>query len=169
MQRPRIIKRVMRFGIFSAVLAGAFTASFQSAFAQLPQTMISSVLPAGGKVGSTFEVKVAGTNLEEITRLVFNHPAIKSVQKMQTSAGKKTPVANTFLVTIDSKVPAGFYEVRAVGRYGMSNPRTFVAGRLRESNEKEPNNTTETANLIQLNETINGTMAANLVATFVAQ
>ena len=38
------------------------------------------------------------------------------------------PLANEFTVTIAADVPPGIYDVRAVGTFGVSNPRSFVVG-----------------------------------------
>lgn len=131
------------------------------AFAQqLPQTKLYATSPTGGKVGTTFELKVTnGADMESLSRLVFNHPGITAVPKTQAANGKPTPVANTFMVTIAPNVPVGLYEVRAVGLYGMSNPRTFMVGQHAESAEEEANNNAETANETNLNTTINGTIS----------
>lgn len=122
---------------------------------QLPQTRLGAVFPCGGQAGTTFEVKVIrGVDIDGLTSLLFNHPGIKAVPKQQN--GKV--VANTFAVTIAGNVPSGLYEVRAVGKFGLSNPRAFVVGRLEETEEKEANNTLETANPVEINRTINGTI-----------
>lgn len=140
------------------LLCAAYSAA--TALAQLPQTQLSCVAPSGAKAGSTVDVKVvAGANLEDLTDLKFNHAGIKATPKMTESGGKKTPVANTFVVTIAGNVPTGLYEVRAVGKYGMSNPRTFVIGKHDESTEKESNNTLETANEARINQTVNGAIS----------
>ena len=41
-----------------------------------------------------------------------------------------TPSPNKFKVTVAADVPPGNYDVRAVGKDGVSNPRTFVVGDL---------------------------------------
>lgn len=125
--------------------------------AQLPQTRLYSLFPPGGKLGSTTEVTLtSGDDLEEINALLFNHAGIHAAQKMQESAGKKQPVANTFVVTVDANVPPGLYEVRATGRFGLSNPRTFVVGTREETMESEGNNTPDQADDIKPEATLNG-------------
>ena len=46
--------------------------------------------------------------------------------------------------------------MRAIGTYGVSNPRTFVVGDRPESIEAEPNNVAEKAGAIVVNTVING-------------
>ena len=116
--------------------------------AQLPQTRLAAVFPPGGQAGTSFDLTLtSGTDLEEVTRLVFNHPGITAVAK---------PAANQFTVTISGDVPSGQYEVRCVGLWGISNPRMFVVGSRKETTEAEPNNTREQATPLELNQTMNG-------------
>lgn len=49
-------------------------------------------------------------------------------------------VANTFTVTVAADVPAGLYDVRVRGLFGISNPRMFRVDSLPEIAEVEPNN-----------------------------
>lgn len=147
-----------------ACLVAALALSLpQTASAQrnvgLPQTRLKALSPPGGKVGTTFELKVtSGDDIDGLTSLVFNHPGIKAVPKTQKSGGKQVPVPNTFAVTIAANVPSGLYEVRAAGEFGLSNPRTFVVGRLQEVAEKEANDSTESATPVPLGATVNGVL-----------
>jgi len=120
------------------------------AAAQLPQTRLSAVFPPGGQVGTSFDLAItSGTDLEEISRLIFNHPGITAAPK---------PAANQFTITIAADVPPGQYEVRCVGFWGISNPRYFVVGNRKEAAETEPNNTREQATPLELETTVNGKM-----------
>lgn len=145
-----------RVALWLVFIAGSLASS---ANAQLPATRLFAVFPPGGQVGATVDVTITnGQELEEIQRLLFSHPGITAVPKTTEVAGKPQPVANQFVVKIAADVPAGNYEVRAVGFFGISNPRTFVVGSRKELNETEPNNTRETAQAAELNQTINGRM-----------
>ncbi len=125
--------------------------------AQLPNTRLFAVFPPGGQAGAAVDLTItSGIELEEVNRLLFNHPGIVAAQKMQDVGGKPTPLVNQFAITVAGDVPPGNYEVRAVGFFGISNPRTFVVGAKKELNETEPNNTRETAPVIELNQTANG-------------
>ncbi|MCA9117713.1 MAG: hypothetical protein KDA79_21730, partial [Planctomycetaceae bacterium] len=126
------------------------------AMAQLPQTRIGAVTPPGGQVGTTFDLVVsAGTDLDELDRLVFSHDGITATQKMNGTGENATPVDKTFAVTIDKSVPPGRYEVRASGLYGISNPRYFVVSATPEILEKEPNNAPEQATPLEVEHTAN--------------
>jgi hypothetical protein len=147
--------RAARHGLPAIVIA-IVSVSGYSAFAQLPQAKLFAVYPMGAQQGVPTEVTLAnGTDLDEAARLIFNHPGIKAEQKTVDANGQKTPVANTFIVSVDASVPEGVYEVRSLGRFGASNPRSFVVGSRPEVNETEPNNTREQSMPIEWNTTVN--------------
>src|SRR5437870_542130 len=102
-----------------------------SLLAQLPLARLLTVFPPGGKVGSQFEVGLTGADLDEANQLHFSHTGITAKQKMGETNG--LPEADRFLVTIATNVSPGVYDARVVGRFGISNPRSFVVGDLPES------------------------------------
>lgn len=125
--------------------------------AQLPQARLFSISPAGGQQGTTVDVSLSnGADLEESRELLFSHPGIKAAVKTQEVDGKPQPIFGQFAVTIDPSVPTGVYDVRSVGRYGVSNPRSFVVGSRPEVKEVEPNNNAETAQKLGINTVLNG-------------
>ncbi len=63
-------------------------------------------------------------------------------------------------MTIPADAPLGFQDVRLVNKWGVSNARTFVVGDMTEVLEKEPNNDVPEAQRVELNSTVNGTMAS---------
>lgn len=129
------------------------------AVAQLPQTRLNAIFPTGGQAGTTVDVKVvAGEDLDELDRLVFNHEGIRALPKTAGRDGRQQPLEREFVVTIDERVPPGLYEMRAGGLYGLSNPRTFVVGRRREILETEPNDRREQAMELPLGTVVNGLM-----------
>ncbi len=124
--------------------------------AQLPSTRLSAIFPPGAQVGTTVDVTLtSGLELEEISKLLFNHPGIVAAQKTQEVGGKPVAIANQFAVTVAADVPPGNYEIRTVGFYGISNSRTFVVGVKKELNETEPNNAREQAVAVEVNQTVN--------------
>ena len=133
-----------------------------AADAQLPAARLYSIFPAGGRRGDTVGVVIGGADLEAVRELRFSHPGIKARPKMKPASkkdGPKTPpvvVPNTFEVSIDSSVPPGTYEARAVGAYGVSTPQAFVVGVVPELNEKEPNDDRSQAEEIPLGHVVNG-------------
>ena len=128
------------------LLAFVLLASALTASAQLPQPKLFSVFPPGAKFGSTVDVAVTGADLDEI-QLRFTHPGITA---------KALAAANQFAIAVASDVPPGAYEARVLGRFGLSNPRTFIVGTLAEVAEKSGNTGPETAQEVALESVING-------------
>ncbi len=127
--------------------------------AQLPATRLEGVFPAGGNPGVTLDVTISGTDLDDAASLQFSHPGITAGQKMaEPGPFDEGPqvVPATFVVSIAGDVPAGRYEVRTRGKYGVSNPRTFEIGTLAETLETEPNNTAIEAEEIAAPLLVNG-------------
>jgi hypothetical protein len=126
---------------------------------QLPATKLYAIYPMGGKVGTSFDLAITNAaDDDQAHKLVFSHPGITAKPKMAEKGIYKSakPIARQFAVTIAKDVPAGIYEVRAVGLYGLSNPRAFVVGSLDEANEKGGNQTREKAEVISVGATVNG-------------
>jgi len=124
-----------------ATVCGAWLLA-ATAFGQLPATRLDAIFPAGGQSGQSVEASVAGADLDNVDQLQFSHAGITATVKMADPGPFDTgpqPVANTFVVTIRPDVPAGHYAVRAFGKYGLSNARTFVVGPLPTTVEVEPN------------------------------
>src|SRR5262245_2963298 len=139
---------------------------------QWPVPRLTALTPTGGKVGASFEVTFAGTEVEEPQSLIFSHPGIKGVPivpPLPTADPKakpdpkapppKAPPITKITVTIDKAVPPGSYDVRLVNKWGISNPRIFVVGTLNEVAEKEPNNDVEQAQKVEIGTTITGAIA----------
>ncbi len=128
--------------------------------AQLPGARLGSVFPSGAQAGQTVEVTIAGDDLDDVDRLVFSHAGITATRKMAEPGpfdnGQSQPVENQFVVTVKGDVPPGQHEVRCQGKYGLSNPRTFVVDSLAEVNETEPNHETENATEITVPGVVNG-------------
>lgn len=137
------------------LLAMGMSLSTWTVQAQLPQTRLYAIFPPGAQSGTSLDVKVSsGADLEELKQLVFNHPGIKAVQKTQDSGGKQVPVTNTFVVSVDAGVPAGVYDARTVGLFGLSNPRRFVVSKTKHVVEAEPNNTVDKASDLTLEQPV---------------
>jgi hypothetical protein len=155
-----LMKAFLLMSVVRIVLVLAGIAVFsESALAQLPQTRVQAIFPLGGQAGSTCEVTVTvGVDLENLTGLRFDHPGIVAVPKSAGTADPSEVVPNVFVVTIGSDVPLGIYDVRAVGLYGESNPKSFHVGKLPELFETEPsgNNKFEGAQLLPVPCVVNG-------------
>lgn len=132
------------------------------ASAQLPLARLHAVFPAGGKQGTTFEVTVTGTDLDGADRLYFTHAGISARQVMLEPSEfdpQPRPAEGKFGVSIAADVPPGTYEVRAAGKYGLSNPRFFLVDSRPELNETEPNSRLDQANEVALGGIVNGVAA----------
>jgi hypothetical protein len=93
--------------------------------AELPQARLMNIAPAGVTRGAMAEVTVTGEDLEELKGLYFSSPRISAKPKMGANGAA---VAGKFVVTVDAETTPGLYDVRAIGRYGISNPRTLQVG-----------------------------------------
>jgi hypothetical protein len=144
-----------RFGMTAVVaLLVGFTINVGSVFAQqLPVNRVFAVFPPGGQKGTTFDVAITnGVDLEETHKLVFSHPGITAAPKLDAAM---QPQSGQFAVTVAADVPPGVYDLRAIGMYGLSNPRCFVVGDRKEIAEVEPNNDLKTATPVEINTVIN--------------
>jgi Bacterial pre-peptidase C-terminal domain len=156
--RPQFVFRPSKVCLVLFAAAAALVAHETSA-QSLPVARLFSIFPAGGKQGTTLEVTIAGEDLDNVSKLHFSDPAITAVQKTQPPGlGQQgpQPVPGQFTLTIAPEAKAGICEVRAIGKYGVSNPRAFVIGTRDELVEKEPNNTAEQATEVQLGTVVNG-------------
>ncbi|HXT57600.1 MAG TPA: PPC domain-containing protein, partial [Pirellulales bacterium] len=120
---------------------------------------MSGVFPPGGRQGESVEITISGTDLDSVDRLMFSHPGIVARPKLRDPAEFETapqPVPNQFQIAVGADVPPGIYELRAVGKYGVSNPRAFAVGNLTEALEAEPNETPASAQEVALDAVVNG-------------
>jgi hypothetical protein len=126
--------------------------------AQLPQARLTSLIPPGGKMGTDVEVTANGADLDEASGLRFSHPGI--VAKLKTAAPA------VFTVTVGKDVPAGVYDCRIVGRFGISNPRAFAVGDQNEVIAKPGITSVATALDAAVGSVITGTIDNNTSAHF---
>jgi hypothetical protein len=143
-------------------------ASAQQPGSLLPNPRLSTIVPAGGKAGTTVELTFTGTDVEEPQALLFSHPGIKAELVVpppppppdpKKPAPPPQPTIPRFKVTIAADAPLGVHDVRLVNKWGVSNPRAFVVGDLAEVAEKEPNDDVDKAQRVELNTTITGAIA----------
>ena len=133
-------------------------------FAQLPVARLLTVFPPGGKTGSQFEVTLTGADLDEASELHFSHAGITGKQK--AAGTNASPEPNKFVVTVATNVAPGVYDVRVVGRFGISNPRSFVVSDLPEIIAPATDNSFASAATISLDTIINGRSEANAFAFY---
>lgn len=122
------------------------------ALADLPSPQLHRITPVGLNAPGSTEITMLGADLEGVDTLLFDHPGL-------TAEFVKEKV---FKVTAAADVPAGTYDVRAVGRFGVTNPRLLaVTHGLQELTEAEPNNTAEKAQVVTVNSAMNGQSDGN--------
>ncbi len=142
-----------------SVVSAAIAVIASSAFAQLPVAGLNSISPAGSKAGGASEVKITGNNLDDVDKLLFSHDGITATAKIEPPGDfskQAQPVPDTFTVKVAGNVPPGLYEVRAIGRYGMTNPRTFHVSSLSEVNAENGNNSADKAIEVKTGSIVNG-------------
>jgi hypothetical protein len=140
-------------------LVALLTLSASVVRGQLPSADLTSVFPAGGKLGTNVDLTLTGVDVDDATSLIFSHSGITAIPKMGPAGpgGKPPqPLPKQFTVTISASVPAGVYEVRAVAKYGVSNPRAFVVGNLNEVDGRQAGATAAAAKEVPLESTVNG-------------
>jgi len=134
--------------------------------AQLPNPALNEINPPGGQRGTTVRVNVLGRDLNGAHTLSFSHPGIVGRQVTREPTQFETgpqPVANQFDVIIPVNVPIGTYDVQAVGRFGVSTPRTFVVSDVSEITEAGAHHTHETATELPLDTVANGRTESNAI------
>jgi hypothetical protein len=131
--------------VLFSVLAAA------SARADLPAVRFDRLTPLGASAGTTVDLEIAGTDLEGVDSLLFDHPGLKAAFVKD----------RLFRLTIAPDVPPGTYDVRLVGRFGVSNPRLFsVSHGLTDVAYKAPANATS-PQPIAVNSAVTGTCGGN--------
>lgn len=138
---PRMPLRSLIPLILLALCAAAGRAS-----GQWPTPRLGGISPPGGQAGGTIEITLGGADLEGIEGLWFDDPGIRAFLKKDL----------TFAVAIAPTVAPGHHEMRAYGRLGVSNPRTFVVGARPEAAEVEPNNVPAQATPLPPGTVLNG-------------
>ena len=83
----------------------------------MPNARLASVFPAGAQSGATTEIAVSGADLDEPSMLRF------SDARVTATAIPGSP--QKFRVTVPQDMPAALLDVRFIGRFGVSNPRSF--------------------------------------------
>ncbi len=138
--------------MWTALIAG-------SVLAQLPQPRLDAISPSGAQVGQSVVVDlVSGEDLDELTELRFDHPGIQAQRVMRQPDRyfpEVRPDGQRFTITVAKDVPPGRYELRAVGRYGISNSRIFMVGHRPEVLEASDNHDTAKAQVVTLDQVVN--------------
>ena len=122
------------------------------AFAELPSPQLHRIEPIGLSAPGQVELTMLGADIEGVETLLFEHPGFKA----------EFVKDRTFKLTLSPDIPPGTYDVRAVGRFGITNPRLFSVTRgLLDVAEVEPNNSPDKAQPIAVNSAVNGSSDGN--------
>jgi len=122
--------------------------------AELPTIRLDRIQPLGGSAGTSTEIEIVGSDIEEAKSLWTSHAGITA-----SPVEKKD---RRFNITVAADVPTGTYDVRLVGRWGVSNPRLFAVTRgLKDAAETEPNNEAPQSQVLAINTVINGVSDGN--------
>ncbi|MDB5352901.1 MAG: hypothetical protein JWN86_4148 [Planctomycetota bacterium] len=116
-----------------------------ASFAQevgLPAPRLLTMMPMGGKAGTSFEVTITGENIDGAKELSFSDSKITAKPKV-SEAGN--PEAYTFVVTIAADAPRGVHDARILSRLGISSSRAFSVNDLPEVTRVKPGASPETA------------------------
>ena len=100
--------------------------------AELPLIRFDRLVPIGASAGTTVQVEQAGGDTDGVTELLFDHPGIKSEHVKDN---------RVFKLTIAGDVPAGTYDCRLVGRFGVSNPRCSAPSPRHPATRESPETT----------------------------
>jgi hypothetical protein len=139
-----------RLPVFIALVSWAIL--FRPCLAELPSPRFDRLTPLGASAGSSLEVEVVGPDIEDVKTLLFDHPGLKAEHLKD----------RRFRITIATSVLSGTYDVRLLGRFGVSNPRLFaVSHGLTDVAEKEPNDDAAAAQSIAVNSAVNGMSDGN--------
>ena len=87
------------------------------AWAELPAPRLDRLSVLGVNQGGEVELEIVGAELEGLTGLVFDHPGLTAT----AVEGKE----RWFKLKTAADVPPGTYDVRTLGRFGVSNSRLF--------------------------------------------
>ena len=120
--------------------------------ADLPSPQLHRIIPIGINAPGETELSIQGADLEGVDALLFDHPGLKA----------EFVKDKVFKVTASGEIPAGTYDVRAIGRFGVTNPRLLsITHGLQDVAEVEPNNTPDKAQLVTLNSAVNAQSDGN--------
>jgi hypothetical protein len=150
MRKPATLAAVFAVILVTTLPGPAYAQRRRQQGQSLPQPSVQSIAPVGVQAGGTVDVTVRGNDLEGVNTLWFDHPGLRAFHLKGT----------TFRVVCATGTPVGHHDVRAVGTYGVSNPRTLVVGDRPVVAETEPNNAPEKANAVAVNSVVCGEAGA---------
>lgn len=146
-----VVSRIQSLTCCIAACVCGFTSAVQG---ELPSIRFDRLTPLGAAAGATVEAEITGADIEKVDTLLFDHPGFTA----ETIEGQE----RKFRIHVAADVPAGTYDVRLSGRWGVSNPRLFsVDHGLSDLTDTEPNNEPASAQSVTVNTAIAGMSDAN--------
>ena len=125
--------------------------------ATLPSPSLTSISPLGAKPGAKIELTLRGTDLDAPTAILLNERAIPV----------SSPRANVVTFALPADLKATLYDLRFVGRYGVSNPRVFEISPLDAVESSGVNTKADKAQKVALNSVIQGAFKSPSAQWFV--
>jgi hypothetical protein len=141
----------------SAFVAFALLSACGGATAQIPEPRLNLLSAQGACSGGTVQLSLTGVDLEEAV-LRFSHPGISAVGDPQKPLN--------FTVSVAADVPPGFYDVRAAGQHGVTNPRRFEVGAFAETEALPKNVSREASQELTIPCVVRGTAQKQTVQWF---
>ena len=135
----------MRLATYCAI--GVLLAAF-SLYATAPR--LNTVSPPGGQRGTEVELKLSGERLHDAQEVVLFHPGI---EVLKLDENKTNSFRARLKISPDCQL--GEHHIRVRAASGLSEVRTFFVGPFATTNETEPNNEMEKAQLVSQNSTVN--------------
>ena len=117
-----------------------------SGLAQLPSPRLDTAFPQGAQAGAAVEVTLTGSDLGDVSALVFDTPGLAA---LKIDALK-------FRVSAAADCVLGFHEVRAATRLGISTALPFIVGAAPEMQESAKNHAREAADVLPVPGVIHG-------------
>jgi hypothetical protein len=118
----------------------------------LPQPHLDRIFPLGGQAGTEVMLELTGRDLDEVNRLHCDHPGLKA----------QLVKLNQFRLSIAADTPPGTHDIRAVGKYGLSNGRLFTVSRgLKEITKAQAGSEPARPLLLTMNTAVSGLSKSN--------
>ena len=155
--RTGLIRRLTLLGLGSLLLV------VRPAAGQLPNPRLNGLSPSGARVGTTVEVVPRGEDLDGPEAIFFSHPGISGTLAKPDVPVWQRPQSAPFSVTVAPDVPAGVYEARVGGRFGLSTSWPFLVGDLPVVQEKGSNDSPANAMVIEPETIVEGELVGNKV------
>lgn len=162
---------ILMLALIAPILAGA-----------QPMPKLISVSPEWIQRGTTLQMVFSGENLAAVTGFIFQgEPGLSATNSLPPPPPKTSLTIESdrggisrvdpapprdqkrlvAIVTAAADAPLGAREVRVLTPTGVSNPLLINVGQLPEVAEKEPNNSLEQAQMLELPAVISGVVAAS--------